>query len=101
MNHLVSRDLADIATGLVSRAAVHLGSFARADASQDEAEAGFLRLISDHRRTIVLEAEFRAAERALAAEMNDENWARLQAIHKQLQNERPEISDEVPEVRPA
>ncbi|MGV8998529.1 MAG: DNA primase [Parvibaculaceae bacterium] len=97
MNHLVSRDLADIATQVVSRAAAHSGPFVRADASQDEAEAGFLRLISDHRRTMVLEAEFRAAERALAAEMNDENWARLQAIHKQLQSERPETKEDMPE----
>ena len=95
MNHLVSRDLADIATQLVSRVAAQMGTFARADASQDEAEAGFLRLLSGHRRTMTLEAEFRAAERALAAEMNDENWARLQAIHKQLQNERPELEAEV------
>jgi DNA primase len=94
MNHLVSRDLADIAQRLQDGAAVRGDRFALASASAQEAEAGFLDVLARYRRTITLEAEFRAAERALAEEMNEENWARLQAIHAQMQIERPDLRDE-------
>lgn len=95
MNHLVYRDLADIAQRLSDAAAVQNDRFAQAGASVDEAETGLMQVLQRHRRTTMLEAELRAAERALADEMNDENWARLQAIQVQLQNERPELGEEV------
>ncbi len=95
MNHLVSRDLADIAQRLWDGAAVAGDRFASVAASLEEAETGLLHTLARHRRTTTLEAEFRAAERALADEMNEENWARLQAIHAQMQmDERPELPDE-------
>lgn len=93
MNHLVSRDLADIAQRLEDGAALKGDRFALAGASHEEAEKGFLDVLTRHRRTITLEAELRAAERALAEEMNEENWARLQAIHAQMQIERPDLSE--------
>lgn len=95
-DHLVSRGLADIAQRLWDGAAVAGDRFATVAASLEEAETGFLHTLARHRRTITLEAEFRAAERALADEMNEENWARLQAIHAQMQmDERPELPDEI------
>jgi DNA primase len=80
--------LADIAQRLEGGAASKSDRFARAGASREEAETGFLHIVERHRRTITLEAELRAAERALAEDMNEGNWARLRAIHAQL--ERPE-----------
>ena len=95
MNHLVSRGLADIAQRLRDGAPVTGGRFAAVAASLEEAEIGLLHMLARHRRTITLEAEFRAAERALAEEMNEENWARLQAIHAQMQiEERPELPED-------
>jgi DNA primase len=94
MNHLVDRDLADIAQRLAGGAAVQGHRFAQVEASFVEAEAGFLHLLSSHRRTITLEAEFRAAERALAQEMTDENWARFQDLKKELESQRPEFEAE-------
>ncbi len=85
---MVSRDLADIAQRLEGGAASRSDRFARPDASREEAETGFLHIVERHRRTITLEAELKAAERALAEDMNEVNWARLRAIHAQL--ERPE-----------
>lgn len=92
-NHLVSRDLADIAQRLEDGAAQKSDRFAWPDVSREEAETGFLHTLARHRRTITLEAELRAAERALAEDMNEENWSRLQAIHAQL--ELPEVEDPV------
>lgn len=100
MNHLVSRDLADIAQRLQAGAAVKGDRFALASASPEEAEKGFIDVLARHRRTITLEAELRAAERALAEEMTEENWARLQAIHAQMQIERPDFSESVMEDAP-
>ena len=88
-NHLVSRDLADIARGLEGGAARKSERFVRPEASREEAEAGFLGMLARHRRSITLEAELRAAERALAEDMNEENWARLQAILAQLEHQDP------------
>ncbi len=85
-NHLVSRDLADIAQRLTSGAARKSDRFVRPEASREEAEAGFLGLLARHRRTITLEAELKAAERALAEDMSEENWARLRAVHAQLEH---------------
>lgn len=90
-SHLVGRDLADTARQLESEAGLKSDRFAWPDASREEAEAGFLHILARHRRTVTLEAELKAAERALAEEMNEENWARLQAIHAQL--ERSELAD--------
>ncbi len=97
MDHLVYRDFADIAQRLASGAAVQSDRFALAEASADEAEAGFLRVLSSHRKTVTLEAEFRAAERALAADMSEENWARMQDLQKELQSERLEQGAELSE----
>ncbi len=88
-NHLVSRDLADIAHRLEGGAALASERFAWPGSSREEAETGFLHTLERHHRTITLEAELRAAERALAEDMNEENWTRLQAIHAQL--ERSEL----------
>jgi DNA primase len=88
MDHLVYRDLADIAQRLADGAAVQSDRFALAAASLDEAEAGFLQMLSRHRKSVSLEAEFRAAERALADEMNEENWARMQDLKREMQSER-------------
>ncbi|MDP1626935.1 DNA primase [Parvibaculum sp.] len=90
-NHLLSRDLAEIARRLEAGQAFKSDPFAWPDAAPDEAEAGFLHTLARHRRVIVLEAELKAAERALAEEMTEENFARLQAIHAQL--ERSELAD--------
>lgn len=90
-NHLVSRDLADIARRLEANSAFMSLRFVSPEAPADEAEAGFLHALSRHQRAIGLQAELKAAERALAEEMTEENFARLQAIHAQL--ERAEAVD--------
>lgn len=95
MNHLVDRDLMEPAQRLAGGAAVQSDRFALAEASLQKAEAGLLEMLDRHRRTISLEAEFRAAERALAEEMSDENWARMQDLQRELQSERPELGAEV------
>lgn len=90
-NHLVSRDLVDIARRLEANSALLSLRFVSPEAPADEAEAGFLHALSRHQRAIGLQAELKAAERALAEEMTEENFARLQAIHAQL--ERAEAVD--------
>ncbi|MFA7639865.1 MAG: hypothetical protein WCY02_11210, partial [Parvibaculum sp.] len=90
-NHLVSRDLVDIARRLEANSAFLSLRFVSPEAPADEAEAGFLHALSRHQRAIGLQAELKAAERALAEEMTEENFARLQAIHAQL--ERAEAVD--------
>ena len=77
--------------------AVQSDRFAVAEASSQKAEAGLLEMLDRHRRTISLEAEFRAAERALAEEMSEENWARMQDLQKELHSERPVSGSEVGE----
>ena len=72
--------------------AVHIGArFAGPEAGTDEAERGFVHLIRRHERAVNLEAELKAAERALAEEMTEANWARLREIHLQL--ERSDLTD--------
>ncbi len=88
-DHLLSRNLADIARRLEAGSAFRSDRFAWPDAAPDEAEAGFLHTLARHRRAIVLETELKAAERALAEEMTEENFARLQAIHAQLERAEP------------
>ena len=88
-DHLLSRNLADIARRLEAGSAFRSDRFAWPDAAPDEAEAGFLHTLARHRRVIVLETELKAAERALAEEMTEENFARLQAIHAQLERAEP------------
>ncbi len=89
--HLLSRNLAEIARRLEAGTAFRSDRFARPDAAPDEAEAGFLHTLARHQRAIGLEAELKAAERALAEDMTEENFARLRAIHAQL--ERTETAD--------
>ena len=83
--HLLSRDLAEIARRLEAGSAFRSDPFAWPDAAPEEAEAGFLHTLARHRRAIVLEAELKAAERALAEEMTEENYARFRAIQEQLE----------------
>lgn len=87
--HLLSRNLADIAGRLEAGTAFRSDRFAWPDAAPDEAEAGFLHTLARHRRVIVLETELKAAERALAEDMTEENFARLRAIHAQLERTEP------------
>ena len=89
--HLLSRNLAEIARRLEAGTAFRSDRFAWPDAAPDEAEAGFLHMLARHQRAIGLEAELKAAERALAEDMTEENFARLRAIHAQL--ERTETAD--------
>jgi DNA primase len=89
--HLLSRNLAEIARRLEVGTAFRSDRFAWPDAAADEAEAGFLHTLARHQRAIGLEAELKAAERALAEDMTEENFARLRAIHAQL--ERTETAD--------
>ncbi|MEP0706741.1 MAG: DNA primase [Parvibaculum sp.] len=89
--HLLSRNLAEIARRLEAGTAFRSDRFAWPDAAPDEAEAGFLHTLARHQRAIGLEAELKAAERALAEDMTEENFARLRAIHAQL--ERTETAD--------
>lgn len=90
-NHLLNRDLADIARRLEAGTAFVGDRHAWPDAPPDEAEAGFLHTLARHRRAMVLEAELKAAERVLAEEMTEENYARFRAIQEQL--ERSELAD--------
>ncbi len=90
-NHLLNRDLADIARRLEAGTASAGDRHAWPDAPPDEAEAGFLHTLARHRRAIGLEAELKAAERVLAEEMTEENYARFRAIQEQL--ERSELAD--------
>jgi DNA primase len=84
-NHLLSRDLADIARTLEGASASKNDRFARPGATPEEAEVGFLAALSRHRRSVTLEAELRSAERMLADEMTEENVARLRSIQAQLE----------------
>ncbi|MEQ8328204.1 MAG: hypothetical protein RIE84_03775 [Parvibaculum sp.] len=83
--------MAEIARRLEAGTAFRSDRFAWPDAAPDEAEAGFLHMLARHQRAIGLEAELKAAERALAEDMTEENFARLRAIHAQL--ERTETAD--------
>jgi len=84
-NHLLSRDLADIARSLEGAPAYKSDPFTRSGASPEEAEAGFLHTLARHRRSVTLEAELKLAERMLADEMTEENVARLRSIQAQLE----------------
>ena len=84
-NHLLSRDLADIARSLEGASAYISDPFARPGASPEEAETGFLHTLTRHRRSVTLEAELKLAERMLADEMTEENVARLRSIQAQLE----------------
>ena len=88
MNHLFDRDLGEPAQRLAGGAAVQSDRFALADASPNEAEAGFAEMLARH-HTLSLEAEYQAAVRALAEEMSEENLARMLDLQRELQNERP------------
>lgn len=84
-DHLDQRELLDIAQRLADRTTLKSEVFARPEADLDEAEAGWLHTLFRYRRASVLQTELKAAERALAQDMTDENLARLQAIHAQLE----------------
>ena len=82
--HLDTRGLSDIARRLEEGTASKSETFARPDANTDEAEQGWLHLLNWHKRAADLQSELKAAERALAEEMTDENLVRLKAIHAEL-----------------
>lgn len=90
-NHLEDRNLGDLFRRLEGRAKKIGARFAGPEAGTDEAERGFVHLIRRHERAVNLEAELKAAERALAEEMTEANWARLREIHLQL--ERSDMTD--------
>jgi DNA primase len=83
-NHLLSRDLADIAQALEGGSAYKSDRFAGQGATPEEAETGFLHTLNRHRRSVTLEAELKSAERQLADDMTEENVARLRSIQAQL-----------------
>ncbi|MBI1261161.1 MAG: DNA primase [Rhizobiales bacterium] len=90
--HLTDRDLAEIARRLEGTPAFKNERFAWPDASPEKARSGFLHVLARHRRQVILEVELKAAERALAEDMTEENLARLRDIHAQL--EHPDVIDE-------
>ena len=83
-DHLDTRGLSDIAHRLESGTALKSETFAWPDADMDEAEKGWLHLLHWHQRAADLQTELKAAERALAEEMTDENLSRLKAIRGEL-----------------
>lgn len=82
--HLDKRGLSDIAHRLESGTALRSEIFAWADANEQEAEEAWLHLLQWHQRAADLQMELKAAERALAEEMTDENLTRLKALHAEL-----------------
>lgn len=82
--HLETRGLSDIARRLESGSALKSERFAWPDAEEEEAETAWLHLLHWHQRAVDLRNELKAAERALAEEMTDENFARLKAIQAEL-----------------
>ncbi len=82
--HLDKRGLSDIARRLESGTALRSETFAWADADEQEAEQAWLHLLQWHQRAADLQMELKAAERALAEEMTDENLTRLKALHAEL-----------------
>lgn len=84
--HLTDRGLAEIAHRLEGVPAYRNERFAWPDASPEKARSGFLHVLARHRRQMTLEVELKAATRALADDMTEENLARLRDIHAQLEH---------------
>ena len=84
--HLTDRGLAEIARRLEGVPAYRNDRFAWPDASPEKARSGFLHVMARHRRQMTLEVELKAATRALADDMTEENLARLRDIHAQLEH---------------
>lgn len=84
--HLTVRGLAEIARRLEGVPAYRNDRFAWPDASPEKARSGFLHVLARHRRQMTLEVELKAATRALADNMTEENLARLRDIHAQLEH---------------
>ncbi len=82
--HLDKRGISDIARRLESGAALKSETFAWPDAPNDEVEDAWLHLLHWHDRASDLQNELKAAERALAEELTDENLARLSALKDEL-----------------
>ncbi len=82
--HLDKRGLSDIARRLESVTALRSETFAWADAEELEAEQAWLHLLQWHQRAVDLQMELKAAERALAEEMTDENLTRLATLQAEL-----------------
>lgn len=79
-NHLETGDAAAIVRRLEADRGLRNETSAWSQASLDEAETGWLHVLSRHREVVALEAELSVAERALAIETTEENWARLKAL---------------------
>ncbi|GAK46690.1 DNA primase [Tepidicaulis marinus] len=83
-DHLNHRGFSELARRLTHAPSLMSERFARIDASVEEAEHGFLHLLHRHRHASDLQTELKAAERALAEEMTEENLARLKAVQAEL-----------------
>lgn len=83
-NQLITRGFSELARRLTHAPTLMSERFAREDAPDEEAEHGFLHLIQRHRHHSDLQTELKAAERALAEEMTEENVARLRAVQAEL-----------------
>ena len=83
------KGLADTARHLTERIGLRNELFAWPEADHEAAERGWLHVVERHWKASTLRLELRAAEQALAREMTNENMARLQALHAQL--DRAEI----------
>ncbi|MEQ9517864.1 MAG: toprim domain-containing protein, partial [Parvibaculum sp.] len=82
--HLDKRGILDIARRLESGMSLKSETFAWPDAPNDEVEDAWLHLLHWHDRAGDLQNELKAAERALAEELTDENLARLSALKDEL-----------------
>jgi len=66
--------------------------YARPDAPLSELERGWRHILSCHRRAVTMMAELRAAERDLAENMTEENFARLKALKREIERNEREIA---------
>lgn len=82
--HLDKRGILDIARRLESGGSLKSETFAWPDAPNDEVEDAWLHLLQWQDRAGDLQNELKAAERALAEELTDENLARLSALKDEL-----------------
>ncbi len=63
-----------------------------ADVPLSELERGWRHVLSCHGRSVTMKAELRAAERDLAENMTDENFARLKALKREIERNEREIA---------
>jgi len=83
----LSREDNGAALEQVSRALTHKSDwFAEPGASHSDVETGWRQIVALHRRSVELERELAAAERAFQAEESEQALARLYDIRRQLSN---------------